>query len=103
MLMNMHSLLRIRPQSLRMRDFTGSLYRPVGRLLQDGLHSRRNHALFSSLDDPYRIPQTLTEKIVQLHSLGLGKDTVVKAGDMYYLLYVANRVCLDVKASFDNI
>ncbi|KAG9238978.1 hypothetical protein BJ875DRAFT_449560 [Amylocarpus encephaloides] len=85
MLMSMHSLLRIRPQRLPVRDCRDPLYRPVRRLLQDAVHSRRNHALFSSLGGPRPIPQTLTEKIVQRHSLGLGKDAVVKAGDFIAL------------------
>lgn len=37
-------------------------------------------AIFSSLKAP-RPPQTLTEKIVQRYSVGLGKDQYVKAGD----------------------
>jgi hypothetical protein len=70
----MHSLLRTRPRRLPIK---------IGRLIQDNVHSRKNNALFSSLDTPYRTAQTLTEKIVQRYSLGLGKDKVVKAGGMH--------------------
>ena len=90
MLMTMHSLLRIRPLRSPVRAFTDSLFHPLGqRILQDAAHSRRrNHALSSSLEAPRRMAQTLTEKIVQRHSLGLGKDAVVKAGGMYHLVHV---------------
>ena len=38
-------------------------------------------AILSSLTSPSPVPQTLTEKIVQRHSLGLPKDKFVKSGD----------------------
>jgi homoaconitate hydratase len=38
-------------------------------------------AILSSLKTPSKIPQTLTEKIVQRYSLGLADEKVVKSGD----------------------
>ena len=38
-------------------------------------------AVLSSFRSPQRVPQTLTEKIVQRYSVGLPKDKFVKAGD----------------------
>ena len=52
---------------------------------QDVFHSQledsSSSAILSSLKTSPRIPQTLTEKIVQKYAVGLPKDKLVKAGD----------------------
>ena len=42
-------------------------------------------AILSSLQASPRVPQTMTEKIVQRHSLDLAKDQQVRAGDFVTL------------------
>jgi homoaconitate hydratase len=62
------------------RGFHRSLPRP-----QDVFHAQLEDpgtaAVLSSLKTSPRIPQTLTEKIVQQYALGLSKDKFVKSGD----------------------
>ncbi|KAI4282107.1 MAG: hypothetical protein L6R38_003191 [Xanthoria sp. 2 TBL-2021] len=54
-------------------------------LYQDAFHAQledpSSAAILSSLKSSPSIPQTLTEKIVQRHSVGLPKDKFVKSGD----------------------
>ncbi|KAI9802812.1 MAG: mitochondrial Homoaconitase [Piccolia ochrophora] len=53
--------------------------------LQDVFHTQTQDpssaAILSSLKTSSAVPQTLTEKIVQRHSLGLAKDKFVRSGD----------------------
>ena len=62
------------------RSFASSSYRR-----QDVFHSQVEDpsasAILSSLKTSPRIPQTLTEKIVQKYAVGLPKDKFVKSGD----------------------
>ncbi|CAL3966693.1 unnamed protein product [Diplocarpon coronariae] len=52
---------------------------------QDVFHAQitdpSSSTILSTLDSPSRVPQTLTEKIVQRYSLGLADGKVVKSGD----------------------
>ncbi len=52
---------------------------------QDVFHSQLENptssAILSSLKSSPRVPQTLTEKIVQQYAVGLANDKFVKAGD----------------------
>ena len=54
-------------------------------LHQDVFHAQREDpssaAILSSLKSSPSVPQTLTEKIVQRHSIGLPKDKFVRSGD----------------------
>lgn len=54
-------------------------------LHQDVFHAQMEDpssaAIFSSLKSSPSVPQTLTEKIVQRHSIGLPKDKFVRSGD----------------------
>ncbi|KAH7342327.1 hypothetical protein BKA65DRAFT_457168 [Rhexocercosporidium sp. MPI-PUGE-AT-0058] len=80
--------LRVRPSrsllSLRaprtLRSITSTAQR-----FQDVFHAQTSDpsssAILSSLNSPSRVPQTLTEKIVQRYSLGLAEGKVVKSGD----------------------
>merc|ERR1712230_204143 len=73
------SLLSLRtPRSLRSITSTAQRF-------QDVFHAQTSDpsssAILSSLKTPSRIPQTLTEKIVQRYSLGLAEGKVVKSGD----------------------
>ena len=51
-------------------------------------------AVLSSLYFTPRVPQTLTEKIVQKYSLNLAKDQYVKAGDYVTLRLVPSCSCV---------
>ena len=53
-------------------------------MLPSQLQNPSAEAVLSSFKTSH-LPQTLTEKIVQRHSLGLGKDQYVKAGDFVTL------------------
>ncbi|KAH9223188.1 hypothetical protein DL95DRAFT_518077 [Leptodontidium sp. 2 PMI_412] len=73
------SLLSLRtPRTLRSITSTAQRF-------QDVFHAQTSDpsssAILSSLKTPSRIPQTLTEKIVQRYSLGLAEGKVVKSGD----------------------
>jgi homoaconitate hydratase len=67
-------------QLFKPRHYTRTTRRPI-----EAFHSQIEDpnaaAIWSSLKTPPRIPQTLTEKIVQGYSLGLAKDKLVKSGD----------------------
>ncbi|KAL2039067.1 hypothetical protein N7G274_008116 [Stereocaulon virgatum] len=45
------------------------------------MENSSSSAILSSLQNPALLPQTLTEKIVQRYSLGVGEDQYIKAGD----------------------
>lgn len=66
--------------SARGRTFRLTAYRA-----QDVTHalpeSKSSAAVLSSLETSPKVPQTLTEKIVQRHSLGLPKGKFLKTGD----------------------
>src|SRR5438045_1810339 len=92
---NMACLQRIGPQGLRVRNsrhlaelgvLRGRYCTATERRLQDVFYSQTkdpsSSTILSSLKTPPRVAQTLTEKIVQRYSIGLGKDKVVKAGGM---------------------
>ena len=65
---------------LLLRAFSGSVSQR-----QDVFHSQledpKSSTILASLKASPRVPQTLTEKIVQQHAVGLAKDKFVKAGD----------------------
>ncbi|KAH6684661.1 hypothetical protein B0J14DRAFT_498422 [Halenospora varia] len=60
-------------------------YTATGQRFQDVFHAQATDpdasAILSTLKTTPRVAQTLTEKIVQRYSLGLGKDKFVKSGD----------------------
>lgn len=62
------------------RSFTLTAYRTqdVSYVLPESMSSA---AILSSLGTSPKVPQTLTEKIVQRHSLGLPKGKFLKSGD----------------------
>jgi homoaconitate hydratase len=61
-------------------------YTATARRWQDVFHAQTEDSssstILSSLKATPRVAQTLTEKIVQRYSLGLGKDKFVKSGGM---------------------
>ena len=67
-------------QLFKARHYTRTHKRPI-----EAFHAQTQDpnaaAILSSLKSSPRIPQTLTEKIVQGYSLGLAKDKLVKSGD----------------------
>ncbi|RDW94241.1 homoaconitase [Coleophoma crateriformis] len=74
------SLLPLRTLRAPIRSYTATAQR-----FQDVFHSQTEDpnasAILSSLKNPPKVAQTLTEKIVQRYSLGLAKDKAVKSGD----------------------
>lgn len=64
----------------RTRTFATAPKRPQA-VFQSQLEDPSSAAILSSLKTSPRIPQTLTEKIVQKYAVGLPKDKFVKAGD----------------------
>ncbi|KAE8444098.1 mitochondrial Homoaconitase [Mollisiaceae sp. DMI_Dod_QoI] len=74
------NLLPLRAPRSTVRAFTATAQR-----FQDVFYAQTtdptSSAILSSLKTPSRIPQTLTEKIVQRYSLGLPEGKVVKSGD----------------------
>lgn len=62
------------------RSFSTTAFRS-----QDVFHAQKENpssaSFLSSLESSPKIPQTLTEKIVQRHSVGLPKGKIVKSGD----------------------
>lgn len=62
------------------RTFTLTAYRAqdVSHALPESMSSA---TILSSLETYPKVPQTLTEKIVQRHSLGLSKGKFLKTGD----------------------
>ncbi|KAI4269550.1 MAG: hypothetical protein LQ337_007209 [Flavoplaca oasis] len=74
-----HSSLRP-PLGRPCRKFTSKVPRRQN-VFHAQLEDPSSAAILSSLASSSPIPQTLTEKIVQRHSLGLPKDKFVKSGD----------------------
>ncbi|PMD49497.1 homoaconitase [Hyaloscypha bicolor E] len=74
------NLIPLRTPRLSLRALTSTAQR-----FQDVFHAQtedpNTSAILSSLKTPSKIPQTLTEKIVQRYSLGLTEGKVVKSGD----------------------
>ncbi|KUJ11517.1 homoaconitase [Mollisia scopiformis] len=81
--------LRVRPSRnllpLRTARSTVRALTATAQRFQDVFHAQTTEptssAILNSLKTPSRIPQTLTEKIVQRYSLGLPEGKVVKSGD----------------------
>ncbi|KKK20967.1 homoaconitase LysF [Aspergillus ochraceoroseus] len=67
-------------KNLQRRAFA-STRRHLQDVFQSQLDNPASAAIFSTLQSSRAVPQTLTEKIVQKYSVGLGKDKFVKSGD----------------------
>ncbi|KAL1959959.1 hypothetical protein VTO42DRAFT_627 [Malbranchea cinnamomea] len=72
---------RIAPAPVNLRPFSCSRHA----LYADVFHAQREDpaasAILSTLESSKKVPQTLTEKIVQKYAVGLAKDKFVKSGD----------------------